>query len=312
MSSTYIKKYMPRPMGYGISVEFQPEVFFGFTINTTDSLLYTINYNTQYGTLKRIMVDWGDGGADFYNYPDSFPTHFYAEHKDYHIKIVPLDGNEIPAIIFGNQYRPDDHSNALISIDSNKCLFYHSQDDNVTRFDYMFCNCQNLVSVDKALFKYNTEAVSFFRTFYNCGLTEINKDLFKENTKAYNFGETFAFNSGLTEIPNDLFAHLVYTENPNFEKCFYDRSDDDKCKINTDIFLKDNNASQRANKFKNVVPNFYLTFSRGYSFIGEQGTAPRLWDYTYKTAPNGRNCFLGQSSTSLTNYSNIPSDWGGN
>lgn len=308
---TFIKKYMPRPMGCGLVMSFEPKVYLGFTINTSESLTYTIKYGSQFGSMQRIMVDWGDGTHEFYNSPTVFPTHIYSQAQDYQIKIIPLDGLIIPNIIFGNQYRPDEHSNALKSIDFNKCCFQHTTGEPVTRFDYMFCNCQNLVSVDKDLFKCNTEAVSFYKTFYNCGLTEIDKDLFKENTKAYNFGETFAFNADLEDIPKGLFGNLVYTENPNFEKCFYDRSDNDKCKINADIFLNDNNSSQRANKFKNVVPNFYLTFSRGYSFIGTQGTAPRLWNYTYKTAPNGRDCFLGQSSTSLTNYSNIPSDWGG-
>lgn len=308
----FIKKYMPRPMGCGLNIEFEPDKYLDFTIDTSITQTYTIQYDSQYGQLKRILVDWGDGTSEFYNSANSFPVHTYSQQRLYRIRVVSIESGELPAIIFGNQYRPDDHSNALVSIDFNNCWFQHANGDVVTRFDYWFCNCQNLVSVDKSFFKQNTDAVSFFRTFYNCGLPEIDKDLFKNNTKAYNFGETFAFNADLEEIPKGLFEHLVYTENPNFEKCFYDRSDNDKCKINADIFLNDNNASQRANKFKNVVPNFYLTFSRGYSFIGEQGTAPRLWNYTYKSAPNGRNCFLGQGSTSLTNYSNIPSDWGGN
>ena len=54
-----------------------------------------------------------------------------------------------------------------------------------------------------------------------------------------------------------------------------------------------------------------MMFVRKGSYSGTKGVAPELWNYTYKSAPNGRNCFLGQSNDSLENYSNIPSDWGG-
>lgn len=304
----FIRKYMPRPMGCGFSIQFQAEKYLAFTIDTTDSLTYTIPYDRQ-TDIKSIKIDWGDGTVNTYTSANEVPTHTYSQVGEYQIKVMPLNGNEIPAIIFGNQYRPDNHSNALISIDFNKCKFIHSTVEDVTRFDYMFCNCQNLYYVDKDLFKYNTEAVSFFKTFYGCGLTTIPKDLFKETTKASNFGKCFAYNKELNEIPNGLFEHLEYEENPNFEKCFYDRSDTDKCQLNEHIFCKSN---EKNTKFADVVPNFYLTFSRGYEFSGVQGTAPDLWNYTFASTPNGRNCFLGQNSTSLTNYSNIPNDWGGN
>ena len=307
---TFINKYMPRPMGCGMGTpEFEPNKYLMFTINTTESQIYTIQYDSQYGPFKRIMVDWGDGTSDFYNTISVLPSHNYSQQQNYQIKVISLEGGALPAIIFGNQYRPDTHSNALVSLDFNNCYFQHAEGDIVTRFDYWFCNCTNLVSVDKNFFQNCKDTISFYKTFYNCGLTEIPKDLFKETTKAYIFEETFAYNTNLGEIPNGLFEHLVYTQNPNFSKTFYDRADTNKCKLNAYIFCKSNEKNK---KFKDVVPNFYMTFSRGISFIGQKGTAPDLWNYTYKSMPNGRNCFLGQSASTITNYSNIPNTWGGN
>lgn len=307
----FIKKYMPRPMGCTMEEsEFKPEKYLEFTINTTDTLIYTINYNSQYGVFRRMMVDWGDGNINFYNSPDILPTHAYSQQQDYTIKVISLEGGALPAIIFGNQYRPDDNSNALKSIDFNNCFFQHSPDDIVTRFDFMFCNCTNLISITPDLFKANGDkAISFYRTFYNCGLTIIPADLFKYNTNALIFKEAFAYNL-LEEIPDGLFKYIDFKDNPNFEKTFYYIGDTNSCKINSNIFC--NEATEKTTKFKNVVPNFYMTFARGYDFAGVQGTAPELWSYTFKSTPNGRNCFLGQDSNSLSNYSNIPNDWGGN
>ena len=309
---TFIKKYMPRPMGCGMeNPEFKPDKYLEFTINTTDSLTYTINYDSQYGQLKRIMVDWGDGTSAYYTSADTFPMHVYSQQQDYTIKVISLEGGALPAIIFGNQYRPDTHSNMLKSIDFNNCFFQHTEGDIVTHFDFMFCNCTNLSSVSADLFKcVGDNAMSFYKTFYNCNLANIPADLFKYNPNATNFKETFAYNP-LTEIPDGLFRYVGLNDNPNFEKTFYDDfTATNNCKINANIFCDE--ATEKTTRFKNVVPNFYMTFVRGATFTGTQGTAPELWNYTYKSAPDGRNCYLGQSSSTLTNYSNIPNTWGGN
>lgn len=308
---TFIKKYMPRPMGCGMeNPEFKPNKYLEFTINTTDSLIYTINYNS-YEQLKRIMVDWGDGTSAYYTSSDTFPTHTYSQQQDYTIKVISLEGGALPAIIFGNQYRPDTHSNMLKSIDFNNCFFQHSETERVKIFDFMFCNCTNLTSIHKDLFKCaGTDALSFHRTFYNCGLTTIPADLFKYNTKATIFTETFAYNP-LEEIPDGLFRYVALNDNPKFDKAFYDDyTATNNCKINPNIFCDE--ATEKTTRFKNSIPSFYMTFVRGATFAGTQGTAPELWNYTFKSAPTVRNCFLGQDSNSLSNYSNIPSIWGGN
>lgn len=309
--NTFIEKFMPRPMGCGMETpEFKPDKYLAFTINTTDSLIYTINYNAQ-ADMRRIMVDWGDGTSDFYTSPDSFPVHAYSQQQDYQIKVISLEGGALPAIIFGNQYRPDEHSQALKSVDFNNCFFQHGEDNPVTHFDFMFCNCTNLISVTPDLFKCKGEnALSFYQTFYSCGLTTIPADLFRYNPNAINFKETFAYNP-LEEIPDGLFRYVALNDNPSFEKTFYDDyTSINNCKINPNIFCDE--ATEKATRFKNTTPIFYMTFVRGATFTGTQGTAPELWNYTYKSAPSVRNCFLGQSASTLTNYSNIPNVWGGN
>ncbi len=61
-------------------------------------------------------------------------------------------------------------------------------------------------------------------------------------------------------------------------------------------------------KFSKSV-NFTNCF-RINPFTGTIGTAPSLWTANYGTGtPTTTDCFQGQSTSSLTNYTSIPAPW---
>jgi hypothetical protein len=71
-------------------------------------------------------------------------------------------------------------------------------------------------------------------------------------------------------------------------------------------------SGEEDTRFLNQTVDFTSCFERT-SFTGTQGTAPILWDCDFGTgSPTKTDCWTGagNSLTSLTNYSNIPEEWG--
>ena len=147
----------------------------------------------------------------------------------------------------------------------------------VTIFSYCFDNCSGLTSIPANLFASNTAVTSFRYCFYQCsGLTSIPDNLFTNNTAVTNFSYCFSNCSGLTSIPENLFA--TNTAVTNFTSCF------SSCKGLTRNVPVDSDGEPIYNR----------------SGEGKEGYAIVI-DYSY--------CFAG--CTGLTDYSSIPSSWGG-
>ena len=177
---------------------------------------------------------------------------------------------------------------------------------NVTSFEYTFYNCYSLTSLPANLFKYNTEATSFYYTFGYCsGLTTIPTDLFRYNTKVTTFAYTFNHCSALTTLPADLFRYNLKVT--SFYMTFYYCN---KLTMRSDIF-----GSDMTNRFKQQSSLTFYYFFYVYNWSGTRGTAPALWNctftdsYGYTITPTKTYCFGGNSSSSLSNYSSIPSEW---
>ena len=70
----------------------------------------------------------------------------------------------------------------------------------LTSFDFTFALCSNLQSIQPDLFRYNSNAFSFTRTFYQCSKLQLNSNIFYSgseiNTRFFNLD--FA-GSGFTE-----------------------------------------------------------------------------------------------------------------
>ena len=104
-------------------------------------------------------------------------------------------------------------------------------------------------------------------------------------------------------MPDYLFRYnVVCTSFINtFQNCT-------KLQIKATIFYADGEQSTR---FLNQSVNFTNCFNRS-SFSGTQGTAPDLWNCNFGTGtPTKTGAFggAGNNSTSISNYTSIPSQW---
>ena len=177
-------------------------------------------------------------------------------------------------------------------------------------FYYTFYGCSGLTgSIPADLFRYNTlvSTGGFFATFRNCfGLTgSIPADLFRYNTlvSTLGFSATFRSCSGLEVAPDGLFKYNTAAD--SWQGCFQNCT---KLQLSQYMFY---DAGGETTRFLNQSPNFTSFVSRS-SFSGTQGTAPALWDCSYGTGtPTSTSAFAGagNSTTSLTNYNDIPAGW---
>jgi len=181
---------------------------------------------------------------------------------------------------------------------------------NTLSFYKTFKGCTALPTIPSNLFQYNTAVTSYaFReTFMNCTtITTVPLDLFRYNTlvAANGFIATFSGCTLLATVPADLFRYNTAVSTTGFNSTFRNCT---KLQLNVNIFC--NEATERTTRFLNRVTNFQLCFDRT-SFTGTQGTAPNLWNYTYGASLTKTDCFngAGNSITSLTNYAVIPAVW---
>ena len=187
-------------------------------------------------------------------------------------------------------------------------LFRYNTAVSSSGFYRTFQNCTGLTSLPTDLFRYNTAVSSsgFYRTFHGCtGLTSLPTDLFRYNTAVSSSGfyRTFHGCTGLTSLPTDLFRYNTAVSSSGFYRTFHGCT---KLQLSPYIFFS---AGEESTRFLNRVSNFqecfYLT-----SFSGSQGTAPALWNCDFGTGtPTKTDCFQGHSSSSLSNWANIPADW---
>ena len=171
----------------------------------------------------------------------------------------------------------------------------------VKYLDNMFANCIKLKSIPEGLFSGMTEVTSLQSMFSYCtSLTSIPEGLFSGMTKVTSVRYCFRSCTSLTSIPSALFREQVNAT--NFYYCFYGVP---AKTIHPNIFC--NEATEKTTRFANVKPNFSDCFA---NLVGEvAGTAPALWEYTYKDTPTKKGCFSNNSTTTLSNYEDIPTEW---
>jgi len=197
-------------------------------------------------------------------------------------------------------------NNSFTSITSG--LFDNCVNLTNRAFSKTFMDCNKLISLPIDLFRYNTELseYAFEQAFQNCSsLISLPIDLFRYNTKVTSFANTFINCSSLTSIPAELFRFNTAVSTNGFHYTFYGCN---KLQLNANIFYADGEQSTR---FKNRVSAFSSCFEIT-DFTGSKGIAPDLWNCDFGTeTPVKLNCFKGHSTTSLTNYNDIPNDWKG-
>ena len=136
--------------------------------------------------------------------------------------------------------------------------------------------------------------------FWGCSnLTELAEGGIKERLPITDFSFCFQNCSSLTSIPSGLFDNN--TSVTNFRSCLQNCI---KLQMRSDIFEFGNFLN------KNID---WRNFLARTSFTGTQGTAPDIWNADYGTGtPNISNPPFGgagNSTTSLSNYNDIPSAW---
>lgn len=189
--------------------------------------------------------------------------------------------------------------------------------DSIIYFTNCFRTCTGLTSIPSGLFDNCTNVTGFEDCFsYDTGITSIPSGLFDNCTLVTTFAHCFYYCSGLTSIPSGLFDNntLVTT----FYGCF------DSCTGITTISsgLFDNNTLVTAfiscfagctsltSIPSGLFDNCTAVTAYEYCFlncISLTGDAPELWNLIPE--PTGTDCFDGD--TSLTNWDDIPEDWGG-
>lgn len=171
----------------------------------------------------------------------------------------------------------------------------------VTDLGNCFGRCSTLTSVPEGLFNGMTEVTDLSGMFDYCtNLKSVPADLFSGMTKVTRLHTLFDGCFSLVSIPAGLFSEQVNAT--DFRYCF--RRVPAKA-IHPNIFC--NEATEKTTRFANVTPNFSNCFDSLTGTVA--GTAPALWEYTYKATPTKTKCFSGNSATTLSNYGDIPTEW---
>ena len=274
-----------------------PPTTWDLTVQTTGSSQdYVVDINT--GTTPNININWGDGGAVENFTSTGQKAHTYTNAGTYTVKISG-------SFASGGNIRLGSNSSNRSRLKGTKAV---CNIVGLSNFSSTFYGCTGLTSLPTDLFRYNTAVSSsgFYATFYNCtSLTSIPTDLFRYNTAVSSSGfyRTFQNCTGLTSLPTDLFRYNTAVSSSGFYRTFHGCT---KLQLSPYIFFS---AGEESTRFLNRVSNFqecfYLT-----SFSGSQGTAPALWNCDFGTGtPTKTDCFQGHSSSSLSNWANIPADW---
>ena len=171
----------------------------------------------------------------------------------------------------------------------------------VTDLSSCLSSCSALTSVPEGLFDGVTKVTNLSYIFSYCtSLTSIPTGLFNGLTNVTNLSNLFYRCTSLTTIPEGLFSGMSKVK--SFNSCFrYVPAS----AIHANIFCDE--ATEKATRFANVTPNFSNCFDSLIETVA--GTAPALWEYTYKSTPSKTSCFGGNSTTTLSNYGDIPTEW---
>lgn len=261
----------------------------------SDSLSVTLPLRYGNGATFNCTVDWGDStNSTITAHDDVNRIHTYESAGTYKIKIT----GTCEGWNFG-------YSDDKLKI--TKVVNFGSG-SSFAGFKYLqsgFFGCTNLTSLGTAPIKPSGNGVNIFTScFSGCtSLTTIPADLFRYNISATNFDTCFNGCTSLTTIPVDLFRYNISSVSfgYTFNNC-------NKLQLRSDIFYA---SGEQTTRFLNTRAAFTGCFLRTL-YTGSHGTAPDLWNCNFGTGtPIKTSCFggAGNSSTSLSNYADIPADW---
>lgn len=276
--------------------------FTAFTVNSTPSV-------------NDYIVDWGDGTTSVKQ-----TSHTYSAAGQYQIGVQAGASGNFPFIKFTNNqnlisvdsvmpyvnylYMSDMFSGSSISSVCAGLFMHNSQIDDCGA---CFKNCANITTVPSDICSYFTNATWLNYFFSGSNITTVPSGLLDNCVNLVQVQNMFNSCANLESVPEYLFRYnmKITSFDGVFQNC-------PKLKLNRNIFCDED--TEKGTRFAWTNNWFYFTnaFNRTSYTNTEQGTAPALWEYTITKSQKG-NCFsgAGNSATSLSNYSLIPSAWGG-
>lgn len=182
----------------------------------------------------------------------------------------------------------------LVTVHEDTFNTNNSQSNAIVDFSYSFYNCTNVNLVIPAnLFRYSINARIFNRTFYQCNIA-IPAGLFANNLLIESFEYCFAYNYAITAIPNTLFVGLTQVSNMNY--CFY------HC---TELLEIPADLMNDIGSTRSVTFNYCFALANTAASNTMVNAVPELW--LKANNPTGLYCF--RYRTAVSNYADIPADW---
>ena len=191
---------------------------------------------------------------------------------------------------------------------------------NDFRGGFLFNACTEIVTVGKVFnnctaknYDEDLRNISIERMFYTCvKLETLDKDLLRGQWVNYvNNVSNLCRGCPLLSGNTDGFLQDIFKDSDvsslDSSYVFYGCN---KLQLSANIFYE-NGITDRFSGASSVNFDYFIYRT---SFTGTQGTAPDLWNQTGITSVSSSSTFAGSgnSLTSLTNYADIPTAWGGN
>lgn len=292
---------------------------FKFTIKTdiydSNNKSFAIPFHSYFDYPNPIEVDWGDGIIQIINNV-RYPSHTYATKGTYQIAIKPINGDMMPNWqMFTYEIDTSTYFYSCRQILSIDTPMLKMEDLGNLGMD-MFSNCLNLHTLCEKMLINNPEIIDLScmflcttsMTWYYAkegSLVNVPLDLFDYCPELVTVDRAFTGQAKLKNLPR-MHNRKIIDFSFVAHNC-------ESLQLTSNIFCADE-ALEKATRFNQVDYEVILdgAFSRDL-FTGVKGTAPTLWDYTYPFGKSNRDTFggAGNSLTSLTNYADIPTDWGG-
>jgi hypothetical protein len=261
---------------------------------TTTSSSESVTLPFVAGYTYNCTVDWGDGSSpvSVTAWDDADATHVYATADSYVIEIT----GQCPAWSVNNT-----HSSKL----QWTGIVYWGDSADFDGWQYLYGGwngCSNLASLGTG--KIISDGLpSLYRTFRLTGIASIQSDIFDNCVNVTSAYSVLNSCPNLGSIPDGLLKPLIGCD--YFAYAFTNCT---LARINPWVFYDDGDQGTR---FLNKSPNFDSIFSGTGTSLSDN-TIPDLWTCDYGSGtPSHASWINGHSASTLTNWYEIPPDWGG-
>jgi len=285
---------------------------FKFTVDTTK----TGNNNYFSVTGATYTTDWGDGTTSSgynhsYSTPGTYqvtitfqnPTAAFSEFKINNGRLISVDTPFPTGTTTYWTYQVLAYTGNLQSVHKDLFIFNPQLTEPQEMFAY-----SGIQTIPAGIFDPLVNVTWFDNIFTGSSIKTLPAGIFDKMTSMNRASNLFQDCANLETVPDGLFAkNLLLKQFSNtFKNCT-------KLKLNKNIFCIEDTEKTTRFMTGSQSCSFSNVFNRTEYTGTEQGEAPALWDYTFSTLGSHNTCYsgAGNSATSISNYSSIPSDWGG-